>query len=72
MMHPFDPNKLLVWSLVAGKWHVLIGGHTIRVRKELIKNRLDDNNNNWEGWVSYPINYLFSCFFILVIYFVFI
>lgn len=52
MSHPFDNNKLLVWSLVAGKWHVLIGGHTIRVKKDLIENRIDDNNNKWKGWIK--------------------
>ena len=45
-------QKILVWSYIANKWHVLIGGHTIRIRKELIKNRKDDGNNYWEGWLK--------------------
>ena len=52
MPHPFDSKKILVWSYIANKWHVLIGGHTIRIRKELIKNRKDDGNNYWEGWLK--------------------
>ena len=52
MPHPFDSKKILVWSYITKKWHVLIGGHTIRIRKELIKNRKDDGNNYWEGWLK--------------------
>lgn len=50
--HPFDDEKLLIWGLISSKWHVLIGGHTIRVKKDKIQNRLDDNNMEWSGWVK--------------------
>ena len=50
--HPIDHTQPLTWGLVAGKWHVVVGGHTIRVRKDLIRKRIDDNQNNWEGWTK--------------------
>ena len=49
---PIDPSQPLTWGLVSGKWHVVVGGHTIRVRKDLIKNRIDDNLNSWNGWTK--------------------
>lgn len=52
MKHPFDSEKLLVWGLVAKKWHVVLGGETIRVKKDKIKARIDDNNHHWDGWVK--------------------
>lgn len=50
MSHPIDSTQPLVWGLVGGKWHVVIGGHTIRVRKSKIKDRIDDHSNPWLGW----------------------
>jgi uncharacterized pyridoxamine 5'-phosphate oxidase family protein len=49
MTHPFDSNKSLIWRMVSGKWHVMIGGNTIRVRKNKIKNRVD-LSSDWLGW----------------------
>ncbi len=47
--HPFDDEKSLIWRLVGGKWHVMIGGNTIRVKKDKIKRRVDENTA-WNGW----------------------
>jgi hypothetical protein len=55
MKHPFDSNKLLVWGFEGNQWQVVIGGHTIRVPKKLIENRID-RNSSWKGWVKIPIN----------------
>lgn len=53
--HPFDDNKLLIWGLEGKKYHVVIGGHTIRVPKKKIKKRFSNGNQNWSGWEKIEI-----------------
>ena len=51
-MHPLDNNKLLIWGKIGKLYTVVIGGHTIRVRKSVIEDRIDDHNNKWKGWIK--------------------
>lgn len=51
-MHPFDDKKLLIWGKIGKVYKVVIGGHTIRVRKRTIEDRLDQNGVNWKGWIK--------------------
>ena len=51
----FDKHKLnpvneepLIWGKVDKKYKIINGGHTIRIRKELIKRRTI-NGNPWSG-----------------------
>jgi hypothetical protein len=54
-MHPFDKNKLLIWGLEGKHWQVVLGGHTIRVPKNSIKNRLYNGSQKWLGWEKIEI-----------------
>jgi hypothetical protein len=54
-MHPFDPNKILIWGLEGSHWQVVIGGHTIRVPKERIKTRYH-RSDKWNGWEKIEIS----------------
>jgi hypothetical protein len=48
-MHPFDDKKLLIWGLEGNYWQVVLGGHTIRVKKSSIEKRTSIGNVKWNG-----------------------
>jgi hypothetical protein len=54
-MHPFDNTKILIWGLEGKYWQVVLGGHTIRVPKSSIKNRIYNGGQKWLGWEKIEI-----------------
>ncbi len=49
LKNPYDKSKFAIWRILNKQYHICLGGGTARIEPELIRNRKDDEGNNWLG-----------------------